>query len=166
MRAFCRSRLLTSLTPNLTIVIVLSSDSGGPAPAANNTPTHSRWGRLARLWRRDKARPGDNPDLLVATWKAAWLSGAKARWEALSPGANPYTTNQERMAWAAGWRWAHQNPDRRNHGVPRMAHRRRRASDSSPHLTRTLGLGAVGLSVFLISRAVHRWAKAPPRQSE
>ena len=157
---------MTSRTPNLTIVIVPSSVSNGPEPAANNPPTHSRWTRWARLWRRDKARPGDNPDLFVATWKAAWLSGAKARWEAQSPGANPYTTNQERMAWAAGRRWAQQNPDRRQQRVPRMAHRRRRASDSSPHLTRTLGLGALGLSVFFISRAVHRWAKAPPRQSE
>lgn len=156
---------LTSLTPNLKIGVVLSSVSDGAAVAATNAPTHSRWSRWARFMRRQSPRPDDNPDLRVATWKAAWLSGAKARWEAISSGANPYATGQERMAWAAGWRWAQQNPDRRNHREPRMAHRRRRAGDSTPHLTRTLGLSAVGLSVFFISRAVHRWAKGAPGQS-
>ena len=66
---------LTSLTPNLKIVVVLSSISDGAAVAATNAPTHSRWSRWARFWRRQSPRPGDNPDLLVATWKAAWLSG-------------------------------------------------------------------------------------------
>ena len=156
---------LTSVTRDLTIAVVLSSVSAGDAPAAINPPTHGRGSRWALFWRRHSSGPGDNADLLVAKWKAAWLNGAKARWKALSSDANPHATGQERLAWDAGWRWAEQNPDRRSHQVSRVAHRRRRASDSTPHLTRALGVSAVGVTVFLISRALHRWGRRPPHQS-
>jgi hypothetical protein len=156
---------LTSLTLSLTIAVVLSSVSDGDAPAAINAPTHGRGSRWALFWRRHSPQPGDNPDLLVANWKAAWSNGARAQWKAVSSDANPHATGQERLAWDAGWRWAEQNPDRRNQRVPRLAHRRRRASDSTPHITRTLGLGAIGLTVFLISQALTRWGRRAPHQS-
>jgi hypothetical protein len=156
---------LTSATLDLTIAVVLSSASDGDAPAAIGPPTHGRGSRWAPFWRRHGPRPADNPDHVVALWKAAWLNGANARWKAVPSEANPHANGQERRAWDAGWRWAEQNPDRRSHRVSRLAHRRRRASDSTPHLTRALGLSALGVTVFLISRALHRWGKRTSQQS-
>jgi ribosome modulation factor len=101
----------------------------------------------------------------VAAWKAAWLKGAHGGWHAEPSNANPYTTGQERSAWEAGWRWAQQNPDRRKNGAPRLAHRHRRALDSPAPLTRALQLSAMGVTVFWISRAIHRWARGPRRQA-
>jgi hypothetical protein len=99
-------------------------------------------------------------DALVAAWKAAWMKGAHARWQDKPSETNPHAAGQERSAWDAGWRWAQQNPDRRN-DMSRLAHRRRRADDSSAPMTRALQLTAVGVTVFWVSRALHRWARGP-----
>ena len=142
---------------------VAASPHNGDRQAGNERPVEGRLSRWTGFWRRTEPKPAENPDLLVALWKAAWSKGAAAGWNALKLDANPYGSGRERLAWDAGWRWSQHNPDRRNDGTQRMAHRYRRADDSTPHLTRTLRLGAVGVSVFLLSRALHRWAKAAPR---
>ena len=138
---------------------MLSSDSDGNVPHEIKVPAQGGLSRWAGLWRRRQPASGMDTDVLVATWKAAWLKGAQGQWEAASSEANPYAAGHERMAWEAGWRWAQQNHDRRNNGVPRLAHRRRRAGDSTAPLTRALQVGAMGVTVFWVSRALHRWAK-------
>jgi hypothetical protein len=143
---------------------VLSSASDGDAPKNNAAPAARKWTRWSAFWRHNSATVV-NTDALVAAWKAAWLKGAQAAWEAKPADANPRATTQERSAWDAGWHWAQHNPDRRKHGTPRLAHRHRRANDSTPHLTRALQLGAVGVTVFWVSRALHRWAQGGQRES-
>lgn len=104
-------------------------------------------------------------DAIVAAWKTAWITGAQAAWEAQPSDANPYAGGQQRSAWDAGWRWAQHNPDRRSHGALRLAHPHRRTSDATPPLTRALQLGAVGVTVFWVSRTLHRWARGSQRES-
>ena len=101
-------------------------------------------------------------DARVAAWKVAWLEGAKAAWSPDRRTTNPYSDGLERSAWTAGWNWAGQNPDRRTNKTERIAHPRRRSTDS--HLPRTLrraaAVGATGVTLFAISRAV-RWLFRP-----
>ena len=92
------------------------------------------------------------------------MQGAHAAWDARPADANPHQTGQARSAWHAGWRWAQHNPDRRKDDA-RLAHRHRRANDSTQNLSRALQLGAVGVTVFWLSRALTRWARSPRRDS-
>jgi hypothetical protein len=144
---------LDATGPRHTIACVLSYPSSGKASTG--------LGLWIGFWRRKKSAPVDDTDALVAAWKAAWMEGAQALWRATPSEANPHAAGQERSAWEAGWRWAQQNPDRRNHDTPRLAHRYRRAGDSNHPITRALQLTAVGMSVFWVSRALHRWARGP-----
>jgi hypothetical protein len=143
---------LDVLDPARTMVTVLA-----PASNGRDSGLLSRW---TPFWRR-KPRPVIDTDALVAAWKAAWMKGAHARWNAKLSNANPYATGQERSAWQAGWRWAEQHPDRRSYDPSRLAHRLRRADDSTTPLTRALQLTAMGVTVFWVSRALHRWARGP-----
>jgi ribosome modulation factor len=118
----------------------------------------SRW---MMFW-RTRRQEAPNPDLIVASWKTAWSQGAQARWGDHSSASNPYTSGHERSAWEAGWRWATRNPDRRTVGIPRLAHPRRRASDSQPHLRRAIKLSVAGLTVFGLSKLLQRWISTPP----
>jgi hypothetical protein len=142
---------LDATSPRHTIALVLSSPS--------NVKASNGLGRWTGFWRRKKSAPVDDTDMLVAAWKAAWMEGAQAGWQAKTSEANPHAAGQGRSAWEAGWRWAQQNPDRRNHDTPRLAHRHRRVSDSNRPITRALQLTAVGISVFWVSRALNRWAR-------
>lgn len=150
--------------PTRTIVSVISS-SDGEAPKGSTTPAQRRWTTWAGFWRHRSSGPGTNTDALVAAWKSAWMKGAHAAWEAKPSNANPHAEGQARSAWDAGWLWAQQHADRRHQDSSRLAHRHRRANDSTPHLTRALQLGAVGVTVFWVSRAVHRWARGAHRES-
>jgi hypothetical protein len=99
-------------------------------------------------------------DNRVATWKRAWLEGANAAWETGGQGVNPYSTGLERSAWAAGWNWGGQNPDRRKKDSDeRQAHPHRRATDSTlPRtLRRAAAVGATGVTLYAITRVVRRW---------
>jgi hypothetical protein len=111
---------------------------------------------------RDRDSAATEADARVAAWKLAWLEGAKAAWATDRRITNPYTDGLQRSAWAAGWNWAGQNPDRRAKQPQRLAHPHRRSTDS--HLPRTLkraaAVGATGVTLFAISRAV-RWLLAP-----
>jgi len=156
---------LDAFSATRTIVLVLSSESAGDSPKWNTTPTERGWTRWTAFWRHGNSASVANTDALVAAWKAAWMTGAHARWKARPSDANPHATGRQRSAWDAGWRWAQQNPDRRNSGTPRLAHRRRRANDSTAPLTRALQVGAVGVTVFWVSRALHRWARDARRPS-
>ena len=101
-------------------------------------------------------------DARVAAWKMAWLEGAKAAWAPGRRSTNPYSDGLQRSAWAAGWNWAGQNPDRRTKKPERMAHPHRRSTDSNlPRtLKRAAAVGATGVTLFAISRAV-RWLFRP-----
>jgi hypothetical protein len=103
--------------------------------------------------------PAREPDALVAAWKAAWLKGASAAWAPLLPAPNPYTAEMERAAWDAGWKWASQNPNRRAGRAPRFAHPLRRATDRtfSASLKRAAAVGATGVTVYALSKALRRW---------
>jgi hypothetical protein len=120
-----------------------------------NTPPHDSATWWSQLWRR-RTRTETDSDALVDQWRAAWSDGARARWRAASSAANPFASGPTRSAWDAGWRWAGQHPDRRKETVPRLAHRRRRMNDSPPRLKHAFRLGAAGLAVFAISKALRR----------
>jgi hypothetical protein len=89
-------------------------------------------------------------------WKVAWVKGARAYWAGALHSAQPYASPPGNIAWDAGWHWAEQNPDRRKEAVPRLAHRRRRATDPMPHLARAVQVGAVGLTLYGLSRSLRR----------
>jgi len=65
----------------------------------------------------------------------------------------------ERAAWDAGWKWASQNPNRRANRAPRFAHPLRRAADATlaASLKRAAAVGATGVTVYALSRALRRW---------
>jgi hypothetical protein len=155
---------LDALVTSRTIVLVPSSAADGEAPEGSTTNGSRRWTAWTGFWRQKSSEPL-NTDALVAAWKAAWMQGADAAWEAQPADANPHPTGQARSAWHAGWRWAQHNPDRRKHDAPRLAHRYRRTNDSTPRLTRALQVGAMGVTVFWVSRALHRWARGSRRES-
>jgi hypothetical protein len=87
------------------------------------------------------------------------LKGASAAWAPPRPAANPYVAEMERAAWDAGWKWASQNPNRRANRAPRFAHPLRRAADAtfSASLKRAAAVGATGVTVYALSRALRRW---------
>lgn len=118
------------------------------------------WTRLGR--RGTSSDP--HPDVMVAMWKAAWVKGANAAW---SPGrlrVNPYPPGVQRSAWDAGWEWAGRNPDRRDNRTMRLAHPHRRYTDSTipTSVRRAVRLGATGVTIYAISRALRRWVARRP----
>jgi hypothetical protein len=123
--------------------------------------------RLARFGRRRDPSPNTDADLVVSLWKAAWVEGANARWTPGASTANPHAAGMERSAWDAGWEWAAQNPDRRRNSTPRLAHRRQRATDSpvATSVKRAMGLGAAGVAVYAIAKAVGLWRRSPRSES-
>jgi hypothetical protein len=138
-----------------------------PPPAPSKQPPSTNGGAHARsnLWewltgRRPAGNDTENPDAMVGLWKTAWAEGANARWRDGASALNPYSGEPARSAWFAGCRWAAQNPDRRSTGPVRMAHRRRRATDSSPYLSRAVGLGVVSLTLFAMTRGLKRWRQS------
>jgi hypothetical protein len=102
----------------------------------------------------------DEADDRVATWKRAWLEGANAAWATGGRAVNPYSTGLQHSAWAAGWNWGGQNPDRRKMDPDdRLAHPHRRATDSTlPRtLKRAAAVGATGVTLYAITKVVRRW---------
>ena len=101
-------------------------------------------------------------DARVATWKRAWLEGANAAWATNGRAVNPYSNDLQRSAWAAGWNWGGQNPDRRKNPDTRLAHPHRRATDSTlPRtLKRAAAVGATGVTLYAITKVVRRWLGA------
>jgi hypothetical protein len=86
----------------------------------------------------------------VKDWKSAWTAGAEARWTG-TRSANPHEPGSARaQAWAAGWRWAERQPDRRRSTVLRFAHPRRRSTDRGLGLVRSAQAGAIGLSILAV----------------
>jgi hypothetical protein len=123
-----------------------------------STHDSSKW--WAR-WGGRRVPPSPQPDALVATWKAAWLEGANAGWAPRLSATNPRAAQMERAAWDAGWKWASQNPNRRANRAPRFAHPRRRATDAtlSASLKRAAAVGATGVTLYAISKALRRWSR-------
>ena len=140
-----------------------NSSDGNDRNSASSS-TERGWARWVGLLRHGQKSPIDT-DAIVAAWKNAWMEGAEARWHAKPVTANPHATDREFAAWEAGWRWADQNPDRRNHDTSRLAHPHRRVNDSTKPLTRALQVGAAGVTVFWLSRTLQRWARGPRRES-
>ena len=87
------------------------------------------------------------------------MKGASAAWASSRPAVNPCVAEMERAAWAAGWKWASQNPNRRAGRAPRFAHPLRRATDAtfSASLKRAAAVGATGVTVYALSKALRRW---------
>ena len=164
MRERANAVELDPLVTTRTIAPVLSSASDDKAPEGLKGATGRMWTRWTGFWRLSDSAPVASTDALVAAWKTAWKTGARSAWEAQPAEANPHAAGPQRSAWDAGWCWAQHNPDRRK-GTPRLAHRQRRANDSTPHLTRALQLGAMGVTVFWVTRALHRWARGRQRES-
>lgn len=104
-------------------------------------------------------KPESDADTRVAMWKAAWREGAAAAWASPGNPANPYATGLQRTAWAAGWNWGEQNPDRRRSTSERLAHPLRRATDSTlPRtLRRAAAVGATGVTLYAMTRVVRRF---------
>jgi len=98
-------------------------------------------------------------DVRVAAWKRAWLEGANAAWATDRRVVNPYASGLQRSAWAAGWNWGGQNPDRRSKEDGRLAHPHRRATDSTlpRRLKRAAAVGATGVTLYAITKVVRRW---------
>ena len=113
---------------------------------------------MLRLLRR---RTNDSDAVFVETWKKAWIAGAEARWSK-TPALNPFTVEPSRAAWNAGHLWAADNPDRRKTNHIRLAHPRRRATDTVPRVVRAVGIGAIGFGVL----AAARWAWRKRGQSD
>jgi hypothetical protein len=81
------------------------------------------------------------------------MAGAEARWANLST-KNPHASDPSRAAWNAGHLWAADNPDRRTNNHIRLAHPRRRSTDTVPRAVRAVEIGAIGIGVL----AAARWA--------
>ena len=117
--------------------------------ASAQTPRDGRKSLLDRLWPRPSA---NDDDAHVMRWKREWASGAEARWAGKPPGDNPHDAGSPfAMAWRAGWRWADQQPNRREPSVVRFAVPQRRASDRVSPLRRSAQAGAVGLSALALA---------------
>ncbi len=103
--------------------------------------------------------PASDPDARVNAWKSAWREGAAAAWASSRDTANPYGKGLQGTAWAAGWNWGGQNPDRRGKEADRLAHPHRRDTDSTlPRtLKRAAAVGATGVTLYAITRIVRRW---------
>ena len=155
---------LDAATTSRTIVLVPRSASDGNDPESTTTSADRRWIRWTGLWRHDQRESPVDTDAIVAAWKHSWIEGAEARWHAKPVNDNTHATDRERAAWEAGWRWADQNPDRRNHDTSRLAHPHRRANDSTKRFTRALQVGAAGVTVFWISRTLHRLVRGTRRE--
>jgi len=123
------------------------------------SPLTSRW------WKSRHHDPTvTEPDAHVVRWKNAWLAGATVAWTPGSTRVNPHPTGLERAAWDAGFKWAKENPDRRGNGVVRLAHPHRRASDSklTSSLKGAAALGATGVALYAVSRALRHWRRPNP----
>ena len=91
--------------------------------------------------------------------------GATAAWSADPATSNPHNPERsglEHAAWEAGCKWAREHADRRHSDALRLAHPHRRASDAKLTLSlkRAAALGATGVALYAVSRAMRRWRKA------
>jgi hypothetical protein len=115
-----------------------------------------------RFWKARHDRATADPDAQVSRWKDGWLEGATAAWSpdaATTDPKNPHPEGLEHSAWDAGFKWAHDHPDRRRSESLRLAHPHRRASDAKLTVTlrRAAALGATGVALYAASRALKRW---------
>lgn len=118
-----------------------------PGPRDDRTAAGTKRWRLLGPWRRP-----DRQEVLVQTWKDAWVRGAKARWAGTPTDKNPYDARTTRgVAWFAGWRWADRQPDRRAARPIRLAHPHRRNTDVVSRLIRHAPTEAVGLSMVALA---------------
>jgi hypothetical protein len=105
-------------------------------------------------WIRERSRKPavDVREDPIQAWKDAWGLGAIARWNGTSSLANPYQPRSRRAdAWAAGWSWAEQQPDRRAASPVRLAHPHRRSSDGPLPLMRTARSATIGVSTLVVA---------------
>jgi hypothetical protein len=118
-----------------------------PTPQADRGASAGRLGRWLRSrWKADPAASGDP----VRVWKDAWVAGMEAHWSGSQPSVNPHPSQSPAAnAWAAGWRWAAHQPDRRAKTGERLAHPHRRRADK-----RLLPIGSVSATTVGISTIV------------
>jgi hypothetical protein len=88
----------------------------------------------------------------VFAWKQSWAVGARARWAGSPASANPHERgSREGEAWAAGWRWAEQQPDRRASVHVRLAHPHRRGTDHPSALLQSARTAGIGVSTLVVA---------------
>ena len=109
--------------------------------------------RFLRRLRQHAGKPAsESPQDSVQTWKHSWDLGARARWTGNPAQANPYPADSRRArAWAAGWRWAEQQPDRRATLRVRLAHPHRRRTDTPSALLGSARTAGVGVSMLILA---------------
>jgi hypothetical protein len=129
----------------------------GRSAAASERTGESPRGRwilaiVRRVVHRTRRQPVADPDSQVQMWK-----GRPSH-------ANPYEARSARSdAWTAGWRWAEGQPDRRSATRLRLAHPRRRTTDTGLSQMRTLQAGAIGISGLMLVRWL--WQTRRDKQS-
>src|SRR4029453_13810283 len=95
------------------------------------------------------------PDRQIRDWKTKWRRGAEDGWAGAAPAANPFRSGSSgHSAWAAGWNWAKNHPDRRRQDALVLAHPHRRTSDTIARLVRRATARAVGLSALTLVGAL------------
>lgn len=67
--------------------------------------------RTVRGWRLRLVTAAQ--DAYVKGWQAAWCEGCAASWAGQPCESRPYGGGQKSDAWLAGWKWAHDRPNRR-----------------------------------------------------
>lgn len=108
---------------------------GGGVPGDSSALVRAaEWlGRALGQWRRDRSERRN--DAYIRQWKRAWTEGCEARWHGDDRESTPHRKGPEHDAWAAGWLWADQQPNRRDATrLGSRAHARRRASDLGDRL--------------------------------
>jgi hypothetical protein len=94
----------------------------------------------------DRASSDDS----VRIWKDAWVAGMEAHWNGSQPATNPHRSQTPAAnAWAAGWRWAAHQPDRRAKSGERLAHPHRRRADK--RLLPSVSTTTVGISTIVMA---------------
>lgn len=73
------------------------------------TPDGVDW--TLRGWRQRLVTAAQ--DACVKAWQTAWVEGCAASWAGQSCESRAYGDGQQSDAWIAGWKWAHNRPNRR-----------------------------------------------------
>lgn len=132
------------------MVAITSEDDQPPGESVMESPLPLRL--LQRICQHGWKSSGEFPQDPVQAWQVSWDVGARARWTSNSAHANPYRSGSRRArAWAAGWRWAEHQPDRRATVRVRLAHPHRRRTDTPSPLLESARTAGIGVSMLVVA---------------
>jgi hypothetical protein len=100
-------------------------------------------------WRRRRAVA--KQDAFVEAWKTAWSDGCRRRWEGGPRDEPPYSQDEQRAAWVAGWEWADAHPDRRRQSGP-LVTGYRRSMDRRAQFARGARRGIAAFALVAVAR--------------